>query len=79
MSECNPRPEEGNQLTCLCEPRENRCVTGINKLEVGEGKAWRAQKARWLERQGGGFRKGPLLAWERKYQLPYMFMNGLDK
>ena len=46
MSECYWEPEEGNRLVSLS--RENRCVTGINKLEVGDGMACSEHKEEWL-------------------------------
>lgn len=52
MSECNPEPEEGNRLVSYS--RENRCVTGINKLVVGEGSACSEHKAEWLRRSSVG-------------------------
>lgn len=38
--------QRGNRLVSLS--RENRCVTGINKLEVGEGIACSEHKEEWL-------------------------------
>lgn len=46
MSERSPEPEEGTRL--VSQSRENRCVTGINKLEVGEGPVFSEHKAEWL-------------------------------
>ena len=46
MSECSRQPEEGNRLVSVS--RENRCVTGINKLELGAGKVCSEHKAEWL-------------------------------
>lgn len=47
MSKCSPQPEEGNRLVSLS--RENRCFSGLNKLEVGEGTACSEQKGEWLK------------------------------
>lgn len=75
VRECNPGPEEGNGL--VSRSRENRRVTGINKLEVGEGMACSEHKGEWLRGSG---RVGRGHFWlGRKYQLPYMFINGLGK
>lgn len=75
VRECDREPEEGNGL--VSRSWENRRVTGINKLEVGEGRACSEHKGEWL-RSSGMVGEGHF--WlRRKYQLPYMFINGLSK
>lgn len=75
VRECIREPEEGNGL--VARSRENRRVTGINKLALGEGMACSERKGAWLK---GSSRVGRGHFWlGRKYQLPYMFINGLGK